>query len=42
MGQDYGVVECSERESFQLLEKPFRRGIGIPDAGEGRAGDRIW
>ncbi len=42
MGQDYGVVECSERENFQFPEKPLRRGIGIPDAGESEAGDGTW
>jgi len=42
MGQDYGVVKCSEWESFQFLEKPFRRGIGISDAAEGKVGDSIW
>ena len=40
MGQDYGVVERAERESFQFSEKPFRRGTSVSDTGEGKTGDR--
>ncbi len=42
MGQDYGMVECSERENVQFPKKQIRRGISISDTGEGKAGDRTW
>ncbi len=41
MGQDYGVVECPERENFQFSEKPLCCSISIPDGGEAEVGGRM-